>query len=268
MAENPSNQSLCGILMEFSDVTSLQGIPFIRNSKRKITKAAWTIVFCGAVCLWLYQSYLVCQEYFARDTTSTVQISHDTLPFPSVTVCNINPLRKTMVEDIGPENLKKLIQNMTPRNSYKMAQHRRVDDLAEMVLLAQADEDDEACDKDDKIVSNSEAKESVNEASEDRKDGVREPPIDDVPNNGIHLVKPKFLRPTPGRRKPHDEPKDVNTMAPENTTIPRKPTESNEARNKGTYDTTTEGLNEVNLTAHEKLREKNPEKLKYRVKVS
>jgi hypothetical protein len=118
MADDERNPTVCGILVEFASVTSLQGIPFIRSSRKTWTRGAWVLVFVGAVCMWLLHTYMVCVQYYAYATTTRVHVSHATLPFPSVTVCNMNPLRRSMVEDVGPELLSRLLNTMTPRTRH------------------------------------------------------------------------------------------------------------------------------------------------------
>ena len=113
------HKTMRDVFIRFSDLTSVQGIPFINRGSHWYTKAIWTFLFLAAVAAWLYHSYMLIYAYISFNVTTRVGITHDTLPFPSVTICNINPLQKTLTYKEGPQELVEFLKNLEPAQEFK-----------------------------------------------------------------------------------------------------------------------------------------------------
>ena len=57
------------------------------------------------------------KSFLARDVTTQVDITYDTLPFPSVTVCNANAIRRSQVH-LGGEELIDFVDRLQPHDGY------------------------------------------------------------------------------------------------------------------------------------------------------
>ena len=96
---NKTPKTWNGVFIRFAEYTSFQGIPFIYRSRYIYTRLIWIFFFiCALVCTILHY-YLVANKFFAREVTTKVTVGYSDLPFPSVTVCNINPIRESAVTE-------------------------------------------------------------------------------------------------------------------------------------------------------------------------
>ncbi|KAK2167590.1 hypothetical protein LSH36_26g10035 [Paralvinella palmiformis] len=102
---------------EFAENTTLQGIAYIHRSKKWYRAIFWVIIFLAAVAATVYQTYTVVHKYYSYGTTTSVGMGYDKLPFPSVDICNINPIRLSASSDFSDE-LADFLATIVPDNSY------------------------------------------------------------------------------------------------------------------------------------------------------
>lgn len=106
------------VLVRFADFTSLQGIPFINRAKRWYSRAAWAFFTLLALLATTLQLHYVCEKYLRREIVTVTNIKYAEIPFPSVTLCNLNVIRKSKVKEHTPELAKLLdILREVPDNS-------------------------------------------------------------------------------------------------------------------------------------------------------
>lgn len=86
-------------MQRFADKTSLQGVRFIEDAGRWYSRAMWTAFFVGALLVSTWQMYYVFSEFLSYPVSTKIQLGYDTLDFPSVTICNVNPLRMSQLDD-------------------------------------------------------------------------------------------------------------------------------------------------------------------------
>ena len=86
-------KSLRGIVHRFADKTSLQGVRYIEDAEHWWSRAIWTALFLSALAVSAWQLYQVFEEFRSYPVSTKIELGYDTLDFPSVTICNINPLR-------------------------------------------------------------------------------------------------------------------------------------------------------------------------------
>ena len=66
-----------------------------------------------------YHGYLVCENYFAFKVNVAVDILHrNELTFPSVTICNMSPVKKS---SLGNHSFTSLSQSLTAKRRRKRA---------------------------------------------------------------------------------------------------------------------------------------------------
>ncbi|CAD5222482.1 unnamed protein product [Bursaphelenchus xylophilus] len=70
----------------------------ISQTKKKRWRMFWTLVAVVLVGLFLYQSYQLISEYlqYGKSTAITIQ-SSNTEAFPAVTICNLNPFKRSQI---------------------------------------------------------------------------------------------------------------------------------------------------------------------------
>ena len=79
--------------------SSFHGLPFFAGSlKAKIRLISWITVLSTAIILMLYSLTAVTVRYASGNIyTSTSRHFPKQLPFPAITICNVNPLRATAI---------------------------------------------------------------------------------------------------------------------------------------------------------------------------
>ena len=88
-----------GVFIRFAEYTSFQGIPFIYRSRYTLARLIWISFFIFALVCTLVHYYLVASKFLEKGVTTKVTVGYSDLPFPSVTFCNINPIRQSAVTD-------------------------------------------------------------------------------------------------------------------------------------------------------------------------
>ncbi|XP_059164362.1 acid-sensing ion channel 1C-like [Physella acuta] len=107
-------EGLAYIVEKFADITSLNGMPYIVRSRTCFVKIVWTILFLAAVGAMIYHLYSLLTKFFDYNKTSKVSLNFSTLPFPAVTICNVNVLRKSKLENSSIDNIQDLVAKMNP----------------------------------------------------------------------------------------------------------------------------------------------------------
>ncbi len=61
-----------------------------------VKKAFWEVMVIATIILLLYNLISITVSYFSYDVSVVIKLSHESkLTFPAVTVCNMNPLRRS-----------------------------------------------------------------------------------------------------------------------------------------------------------------------------
>ncbi|XP_035694516.1 degenerin deg-1-like [Branchiostoma floridae] len=77
----------------FREETTAHGIPKTVTAKSRFRRIVWGIIFLASFAYFLYNFSLMLQRYFSYPVTTSIDIKFASLPFPAVTVCNLNPVR-------------------------------------------------------------------------------------------------------------------------------------------------------------------------------
>ncbi len=101
--DDKQEKTFMNLLSTFADLTSIQGIPHIKKANHWWSTAFWTLVFMCAVSIALLQTTEVFKNYFSYDYNTKIDVSSSVLQFPSVTVCNINPVRTSQLNNTSEE---------------------------------------------------------------------------------------------------------------------------------------------------------------------
>ncbi|XP_022079731.1 low-density lipoprotein receptor-related protein-like isoform X1 [Acanthaster planci] len=92
--------SPCEIISDFAlNVSSAHGLPNIFRAKTKLGRLVWSLIFTGGIVLSIWQGALIFETYLRFQVTTEIKIiTHNSLQFPSVTVCNTNKLRRSAIK--------------------------------------------------------------------------------------------------------------------------------------------------------------------------
>ena len=75
-------------LKEFSEQTTVHGLPKILSNDSSVSKCIWLVLFSGATALFMIQGITLLSDYF-KHPTRTVLETERLKEFPSVTLCNL-----------------------------------------------------------------------------------------------------------------------------------------------------------------------------------
>ncbi|XP_048249880.1 degenerin mec-4-like [Haliotis rufescens] len=76
----------------FAESTSFMGIPKIWSSPRLVFKIMWTLFFLGATTMMIIQLVELFTTFYSYPIKTSVKLGFTALPFPAVTICNMNPI--------------------------------------------------------------------------------------------------------------------------------------------------------------------------------
>ena len=68
--------------------------------------------------MWLVHSTFLLMTYLDAETNSQVSINTEQLDFPTVSICNINPIRENTVDRFGSERLNEYIELLRPTDAH------------------------------------------------------------------------------------------------------------------------------------------------------
>ena len=120
------------LIIRFAEKTSMQGVPYINNAKLLGAKIIWSfLLLIALIALGVHLWYLFTQ-FYEWPVQTKVELGFSNLRFPDVTICNTNPIHKKRFEEItGVRQLKKLVQDLNPRNLVPEQFDANFDPLAE-----------------------------------------------------------------------------------------------------------------------------------------
>ncbi|XP_028670288.1 amiloride-sensitive sodium channel subunit gamma-like [Erpetoichthys calabaricus] len=89
------------LMVWYCNYTNTHGCRRIVVSRGRLRRWIWTVLTLSAVALISWQCALLIQTYYSSSVSVTVQFQ--TLTFPAVTVCNLNPLRYSATKQLLTE---------------------------------------------------------------------------------------------------------------------------------------------------------------------
>ena len=109
-------KTIGSLVSSFADTTSLQGPPFIMRAGRWYSRSIWVFILILAFGATTAHLYYVCTQYYSYDSTTKITLGYKSLPFPSISICNINPIRISKLRLASPA-LHRYITQLAPRTS-------------------------------------------------------------------------------------------------------------------------------------------------------
>jgi hypothetical protein len=79
---------------------SAHGIPRAYNSYG-LRKALWLLLFFTCLTAFIAQAIQIVKRFARNDIIVGVELKFENIPFPSVTVCNLNPYKNSLARSMG-----------------------------------------------------------------------------------------------------------------------------------------------------------------------
>ncbi len=93
---------LVSIAEEFSQETGAHALPRVGDSSRKtVVRIIWAILFLVATAFCIYQIYDLVRLFLQYPKNVEIKLEFGALPFPAVTVCNVNPLIRKYINKVN-----------------------------------------------------------------------------------------------------------------------------------------------------------------------
>ncbi|XP_071493525.1 epithelial sodium channel subunit gamma-like [Diadema antillarum] len=105
--DSASQMSTADAIKDFADNTTTHGVPQILRSDRScLFRLTWAVITATALSALLFQGSNTIINFFQRPTTSKISIiTRKELLFPSVTICNLNMMRRSKLNGTRFEGL-------------------------------------------------------------------------------------------------------------------------------------------------------------------
>ncbi|XP_028411245.1 degenerin deg-1-like isoform X2 [Dendronephthya gigantea] len=102
------SKSFKKLVHNFMGYTSAHGIGRLADAKNLFWKIFWSLVCMGALSMFLYQFIGLFKQFVSKPVTTSVSITFEKrLPFPAVTICNLNMVRREAM----PPELEKFLKS-------------------------------------------------------------------------------------------------------------------------------------------------------------
>lgn len=89
--------------------SNVHGISRLVSNRPLYLKFLWLIAFLGLAGFGLYQVSSIFLNFLQYPVKTTVRVRFNPLPFPSVTVCNMNIIKRSEADRIKNKKLKQIL---------------------------------------------------------------------------------------------------------------------------------------------------------------
>lgn len=96
-------------LYDLASQSNVHGISFLVGNKSLPIKVIWAAAFLGLFGFATYQLYTIMTLYYSYPVQTKVKVEFKPLPFPAVTICNMNTIRKSKVHTIKNSAIQKIV---------------------------------------------------------------------------------------------------------------------------------------------------------------
>ena len=116
--ESPKQPSKLGAIIEnFCDTTSMHGCGQISGAKLTVVRFIWCVLTFVAVGGLFFHLWSIFDGYLKWPKQTKVTLGFDNLVYPSITICNVNLIRKSAMErSESMRQLKELADFIDPDN--------------------------------------------------------------------------------------------------------------------------------------------------------
>ncbi|XP_060598498.1 amiloride-sensitive sodium channel subunit alpha-like [Ruditapes philippinarum] len=110
-------------LKDMAESSSLHGITKIVSSRQIIVKVLWSLLVLAAFSVFSIQLYYLFNTYYSYPVQTSVKLDFDSIAFPAITLCNMNPVRKSKLDN--SEELTEVLKSKDNQQSVYYGKKRR-----------------------------------------------------------------------------------------------------------------------------------------------
>ncbi|XP_071496689.1 uncharacterized protein [Diadema antillarum] len=97
-SQPPKRTTYFSIIVDFADSTTAHGLPRIVTSEKWYWKIFWFLIFGGAFYLFTTQALDILWDYRSYPYNTKIDVvTETTITFPSVTICNMNRMKRSQL---------------------------------------------------------------------------------------------------------------------------------------------------------------------------
>ena len=97
--EDQHGKSVKKELDHFFHTTSIKGVSKTANAKEIALRIMWLVVLLGGLAVGIWQLVRITSFYFTYSTATSIRKEKRDIPFPDVTVCNLQPISSSTEDD-------------------------------------------------------------------------------------------------------------------------------------------------------------------------
>ncbi|CAC5418667.1 unnamed protein product [Mytilus coruscus] len=101
--------SMRKLLSDLAGQSNVHGISCLAGTKSAPLKWVWTVAFLGLLSFAVYQLYTIGTIYYSYPVKTNVKMEFKPLPFPAITICNMNTIRMSKIHEIKSEILQQIL---------------------------------------------------------------------------------------------------------------------------------------------------------------
>ncbi|KAK3580740.1 hypothetical protein CHS0354_005750 [Potamilus streckersoni] len=92
-----NKRQLKDIFKNLAEKSSVPGINQIFSSKQVAIKLLWSVMLLTTIGVVSFQLYELFKDYYSYPIKTIVSLEFNALPFPAISFCNMNPIKKSML---------------------------------------------------------------------------------------------------------------------------------------------------------------------------
>ncbi|XP_063420400.1 degenerin deg-1-like [Mytilus trossulus] len=115
--------SLKKLLSDLAGQSNVHGVSYLAGSKSAPLKCVWTVAFLGLLSFAVYQLYTIGMIYYSYPVKTNVKMEFKPLPFPAITICNMNTIRMSKIHEIKSETLQQILNGTYEQPSPNYSTH-------------------------------------------------------------------------------------------------------------------------------------------------
>lgn len=97
------------LLSNLASQSNVHGISSLAGDKSAPLKFFWGLAFLGLLAFAVFQLYTIGTIYYSFPVKTKVKMEFKPLPFPAITICNMNTIRRSKIYDVQSHTLQQML---------------------------------------------------------------------------------------------------------------------------------------------------------------
>ncbi|XP_052070447.1 degenerin-like protein unc-105 [Mytilus californianus] len=106
------NKSFKRLFARFAEKTSMQGVFYIYSAKNRGQKIFWICLLIACTVGMGSHLYYLINQFTKYPVNTKIELGFSNLKFPAVTICNVNPIRRSKLY-IASQELQDMVEHLT-----------------------------------------------------------------------------------------------------------------------------------------------------------